>query len=175
MESADQFSFRVATIQQRCLPSLCAQLFLQYHWSPIGLCRRAMFSGKFFTSFVEFQRIVSVNFFRIPVSLQELFQASLCFLGSFCFARIRLDPLSGQVPHHHCISMIVSRFTTFTGNSVICCCQVTKLFSTKYGSATASSARGWWKFRPLADLAISVLREISFNTVFAQIRTSRRI
>ena len=41
----------------------------------------------------------------------------------FCFARIRLDPLSGQVLHHDCISMIVSRFTLFTKNFMVCCYQ----------------------------------------------------
>ena len=105
--------------------------------------------------------------------LQELLQAPLCFLRSFCFARIRLDPLGGQVLHHDCISMIVSRFTTFTENFVICCYQVTKIFCTRYGSAIASSAQGPCNFGPLTDLAISVFREMSCNTVFTQILTSR--
>ena len=64
------------------------------------------------------------NDFRLPIRLQELLQAPLCFLRSFCFARIRLDPLCGQVLHHDCISMMVSRFTTFTENFVICCNQI---------------------------------------------------
>ena len=64
----------------------------------------------------------------------------LCFLRSFCFARIWLDPLGGQV-HHDCISMIVSRFTTFTENIVICCNQITKIFCTRYDSANTSCAR----------------------------------
>ena len=38
--------------------------------------------------------------------------------------------------------MIVSGFTTFTENCVICCSQITKIFCTRYGSANASSARG---------------------------------
>ena len=80
-----------------------------------------MIPGKIFTGFAKFQGIVSVNDFRLPFGLHELLQAPLCFLRSFCSARIRLDPLGGQVLHHDCISMIVSRFTTFTENSVICC------------------------------------------------------
>ena len=106
------------------------------------------------------------------LGLQELLQAPLCLLRSFCFARIRLDPLGGQVLHHDCISMIVSRFTTFTENFVICCYQVTKIFCTRYGSAIASSARGPCNFGPLTDLAISVFREMSINTVLTQILTS---
>ena len=98
-----------------------------------------MIPRKIFTSLSEFQGIVSVNDFRLPIWLQELLQASLCFLRSFCFARIRLDPLGGQVLHHDCISMIVSRFTFSTENVVICCHQVTKIFITKYGSVNASS------------------------------------
>ena len=55
-----------------------------------------------------------------------------------------------------------------------CCYQITKIFCSKYGSADASSARGPCNFGPLADLAISVFREVSFYTVFTQIRTSRK-
>ena len=135
-------------------------------------CRRTMISGKIFTGFAEFQGIVSVNDFRLPIGLQELLQASLSFLWSFCFARIRLDPLGGQVLHLDCISIIVSRFTTFTENFVICCYQVTKIFSTRYGSANASSARCPCNFSPLTDLAISDFGEMSINTVLTQILTS---
>ena len=39
----------------------------------------------------------------------------------------------------------------------------------KYGFAFASSARGPCDFGPLADLAISVFREVSMNTLFPQI------
>ena len=71
-------------------------------------------------------------------------------------------------------SMIVSRFTTFTENFVIWCYPVTKKFSTRYGSAIASSARSPGTFGPLTDLAISVFREVSINTAFTQIHTSSR-
>ena len=54
-----------------------------------------MVPGEILTSFAKFQGIFSVNDFRLPIWLQELLQASLVFLRSFCFARIRLDPLSG--------------------------------------------------------------------------------
>ena len=120
------------------------------------------------------KELSGVNFFRLPIRLQELLQAPLCFLRSFCFARTRLDPLSSQVLHHDCIS-IVSRFTTFTENFVICRNQVTNIFCTRYSSAIASYARGPCDFGPMADLAISVFREVSINAVFTQIRTSRRL
>ena len=48
--------------------------------------------------------------------------------------------------------MIVSRFTTFTENFVICCKQITKIFCTRYDSANASSVR---------SLVILVLWQIS--------------
>ena len=44
-------------------------------------------------------------------------------------------------------------------------------FSTRYGSTIASSPRGPCNFSPLADLAISVFRRMSINTVFKQILT----
>ena len=134
-----------------------------------------MIPGKIFTRFAKFQGIVSVNDLRLPIRVQELLQGPLCLLRSFCFARIRLHPFwGGQVLNHDCISMIVSRFTTFTENFVICCNQITKIFCTRYDSANASSAQGPCNFGPLADLSISVFREMSFNTVLTQIRTSRR-
>ena len=49
-----------------------------------------------------------------------------------------------------------------------------QIFSTRYGFAKASSARGPCNFGPFTDLAISVFREMSTNTVFTQIYTSRR-
>ena len=152
----------IATIQQRCLLSLCALLSQQSHLFPICVVSTNNDSRKDLHSLCQIPRNC----------LQELLQAPLGFLRS-CFARIRLDPLGGQILHHDCISMIVSRFTTFTENFVICCNQITKNFCTRYGSANASSARAPCNFGPLADLAISVFREVSLNTVFTQIRTSR--
>ena len=98
--------------------------------------------------------------FRLPIRLQELLQAPFGFLRSFCFARIRLDPLGGQILHHDCITKIVSRFTTFKENFVIGCNQITNIFCTRYDSANTSSARGPCDFGPLADLPISVFREV---------------
>ena len=133
-----------------------------------------MIPGEIFTSFAEFQGIVSVNDFRIPIRLQELLQVPLCSPRSFCFARIRLDPLGGQVLHHDCISVIVSRFAIVTEDLVICCYQVTKFVSTRYGLVIASSAWGPCNFGPFTDLAISVCKEMSLNIVLTQIHTSRR-
>ena len=121
-----------------------------------------MIPGEIFTSFAEFQGIVSVNDFRLPIRLQELLQAPLCFLRSFYFARISLDPLSGEILHHDCISVIVSRFAIVTEDLVICCYQVTKICGSRYGFAIASSARGPCNLGPLTDLAISVFREVSY-------------
>ena len=44
-----------------------------------------MIPEKIITSFAEFQGIVSVNDFRLPIWLQELLQAPLCFLRLFLF------------------------------------------------------------------------------------------
>ena len=55
---------------------------------------------------------------------------------------------------------------------MICCYQITKIFSTRYGSTIASSARRTCNFSSLADLAVSFFREMSINTVFTKILTS---
>ena len=68
--------------------------------------------------------------------------------------------------------MFVSSFAVVTEDLVICCYQVTKICSTKYDSAKTSSARGPCDFGPLADLAISVFREVSFNTALPRYRFS---
>ena len=119
--------------------------------------------------------VVSVNDFWFAGRLQELLQAPLRFLRSFCLARIRLDPLGGQVLHHDCISMIVSRFAIVTEDLVICCYQVTNIFSTRYGSAIASSARGALVILVLWQISqFRSLRTMSLNTVLTQIHTSHR-
>ena len=87
-----------------------------------------------------------MNDFRLPIRLQELLQTPFSFLRSFCFAWIRLDPLSSQVLHHDCISVIVSRFTTFTWNFVIRFFQVTNIFCKKFDFTNMSSALGRCNF-----------------------------
>ena len=51
---------------------------------------------------------------------------------------------------------------------MVCCYQVTEVDSTRYGFAIAASARGPCNFGPLADLAISVFKEMRMNIVFTQ-------
>ena len=55
---------------------------------------------------------------------------------------------------------------------MVCCYQVTEIFSTRYGFAIASSAWGPENFGPFTDLAISVIREMSMNIVITQNLTS---
>ena len=63
-------------------------------------CWRTLIPGKVFTGFAKCWGMVNINDFSFPRRLQELLQALLCFLRSFCFARIRLDPLGGRILHH---------------------------------------------------------------------------
>ena len=55
---------------------------------------------------------------------------------------------------------------------MICCYQVTKIYSSRYGLAIASSAWGPCNFGPFTDLAISVFREMSMN-IYAYPNASR--
>ena len=132
------------------LCSLSSRICFRSVW-----CRRTMIPGTIFASFSKFQGILNVHDFRLRIRLQELLQALLCF------SRIRLDPLGGHVPHHECISMIVSRSTTFTENFVLCCNLVTKNFCSRYGSENASSA---WSLVMLVLWQISQFR--SFGNGF---------
>ena len=89
----------IAAIRQRCLPLLCALLPIS---NPICFwsvwCRRTMIPGKIFTSFAKFQRVVSVNDLSFLSGSQNFCKFLLCFLRSFCFARIRLDPFVWPSP-----------------------------------------------------------------------------
>ena len=131
-----------------------------------------MIPRQIFTGFAKFQLKVSVNDFWFPILLHELWQALLCFLRSFCSARIRLDLLGGHVLHHDCISMIVSRFTVVTENLVICCYQVTKIFTRGTAPPLHLLHGALVMLVPLTDLAISVFGEVSINTALTQILTS---
>ena len=62
---------------------------------------------------------------------------------------------------------IVSRFTTFNENFVICCYQVTKICS-RYGFTCAFSARSPCDLGSPAYLAFPVFREVTINTVFSR-------
>ena len=108
MESAHQFSFRLDCNNTAEVPSFTLRTALSAIPFVCDLCGVDVqwFQERSSQAFAKFQRIVSVNDFRLPFWLQELLQAPLCFLRSFWFARIRLDPLGGQVLHHDSISMI---------------------------------------------------------------------
>ena len=106
----------IATTRQRCLLSLCALLFQQSHLFPIFVVSTCNDSK-------ELSVLVTSGF----LSGSKNFCKLLCFLRSFRFTRIRLDPLSGQVLHHDCISVIVSRFTVVTEDLVICWYQEVRL------------------------------------------------
>ena len=86
------------------------------------------------------------------------FRRLLRLLRIVVSARILLYLLSGQILNHDCVSVIVSRFTSFTENFVIRRYQVTKHFCSWNRSLTAS-------FGSQAYVAISVFGEVSFNTV----------
>ena len=119
-------------------------------------CRRTMIPRKIFTGFAKFHGIFCVNDFTLPIRLQELLQAPFRLLGSFRFARIRLNPLCGKILHHDCVSMIVPRCTALLEDFVICRYQITNFFCSRYCFAISPSARSPCYLGSLADFAISV-------------------
>ena len=100
MESAHHFSSRPDCNNTAFFHSVHCSLSNPMCFRSVW-CRRTMIPGKIFTGLAKFQGIVCVNDFRLPIRLQELLQASLSFLRSFCFARIRLDPLGGLALRLH--------------------------------------------------------------------------
>ena len=138
-------------------------------------CWRTMIPGKVFTRFAKFTRIVTVNDLWFPRRLQELLQALLFFPKSFCFTQVRMHPWCCQFLYHDSASMIVPRFTFFTKNFVICCCQNNKIFCSKCGCPRAFSAKSSCYHGPHPDSAVSVLRKVSINTVFVRYHFSSRL
>ena len=120
----------------RSILSLSNVIFLWSLWR-----WRTMIAEKIFTDFVKLQVIVSENDIWFSRRLQKLPQALLRFLRIFGFTWIWLLPLSCQVLSHDSVSVIVSRFTIFTGNLVICCYQVVKMFCSRYNCVSTCSVR----------------------------------
>ena len=57
-----------------------------------------MIPGKIFTEFAKFQGFVGVNDWRLPIRLQELLEALLCFLRSFVLGMIVSTVMPSLVP-----------------------------------------------------------------------------
>ena len=55
---------------------------------------------------------------------------------------------------------------------MVCCYQITEVYSSRYGFAIASSAWGPCNLGPFTDLAISVFWKMSIHIVLTQILTS---
>ena len=173
MESAHHLSSRLDCNSIADVPSLILRTALS---NPISLrsvwCWRAMIPGEIFTRFAEFQGIVSVNDFWLLIGLQKLLQSFFEFPVKFLFCTDMLGSIEwpSSAPRLHIGDCFEIRNCHW--GPCDCCEQITKIFSTKYGSTFASSARGPSDFSHLTDLAISVFGEMSLNTVFTQILTS---
>ena len=94
------------------------------------------------------------------LSAWETFVNSFSFPEKIWFCTNVIATMSSQILYHDCVPLIVSRFTIFSKNFVICCYPVTKLFCSKYLITCAFSARSPYDFGPLTDFAISVFREV---------------
>ena len=96
VESAHQLSSRPDCNNTAEVPSFTLRTALSAIPLVSDLCGVDVqwFQERSSQNFSEFQGIVSVNDYWLPLGLQELLQAALGFLWSFVFARIRLDPLS---------------------------------------------------------------------------------
>ena len=159
----------IATILQMSLDTThCSLSNPMCFWSV--LCWRTMIPGKIFTGLAKFQWIVSVNDFWFPGRLQELLQALLCFLRSFCFTWVWLYPLCCPVLCHYSVSKIVSRFTSFIKNFVsdplLLNHQNVPLWARLYQHVFCK--KPFTFFGSQAYVAISVLRDVSEDTMLAR-------
>ena len=119
-----------------------------------------MIPREIFTSFAEFQRIVSANDFWIPIGFQKLLHG---------YAWIKWEARSCTTTANRWLFQDSQWSLKTLWSTVV---KVTKFFSSRYGFAIASPARCPGNFGPFTDLAISVFWEMSINTVLTQILTS---
>ena len=177
MKSANNFSSRPHCNSTAEVPSLILRTdFSAILWVS-DLCNfdEEWFPARSLTIFAKFFGMVSVNDFWFRRRPQELLRALLRFLRCLCFTSVWLYPLCCQVLYHYSVSMIVSRFTSFTENIVIRSCQITKNFRSRHDCTSAVSARSPCNLGSQADIAISVLREVSKNVVLTQYHFCSRL
>ena len=129
-----------------------------------------MIPGKIFARLAKFQGIVGVNDFWFPLGFQELLQASLGLLGSFCFSWAGLYPLCCQILYHHGISMIVPRFTFFTENFVICSNSISDFSALGMTALARLLQEAPCYFGHQAYCTIWVLRKVRKYTVLTRTR-----
>ena len=84
-------------------------------------CWRAVLPWQNLTCFPKFHRVVRISQLSIlataPRILISFFSISCAW---FCFARIRLNPLSGKILYHDSVPVIVSTFSSLIEDFVIC-------------------------------------------------------
>ena len=141
----------IATIQQRCLPLLCALLFQQSHLFPICVVSTYNDSMKDLHKLCQIPRNCQCKWpLGFLFGSKNFLQAPLGFLRSFVFAR-------DDWIHWVAKSCTTTAYRWFFRDSqpslrtlwsaVI---KSPEFFCTRYGSANASSARGPYDVGPLA-------------------------
>ena len=127
-------------------------------------CRRTIIPGKIFKGLTKFQGIVSVRDFRLRIRLQELFASSFVFPEKFLFCTDTTESIGWPSPgprlHIDDCFEIHNLHWELLWSAVI----KSPKFSAR---GTAQPMRllhgGPCDFCPLADLAISVFREVSIK------------
>ena len=118
----------IATILQKFLLWFCVPLFQQCHLSEND---EALIHND--------SRIILHRVCQIPGNwhcqwllafqpARRTFVSSFLFPEKFCFHTGMIVSIEMQILYHDCVSVIVSRFTSFTENFVIYCYQVIKVF-----------------------------------------------
>ena len=109
--------------------------------------------------------------FGSPRRLQELQQALLCFSEKFLFHMGRI----ASILYHKHVSMIVSRFTTFTENFVIRGNENTRNFRLWDRPYRCVFCKKICNFLPQTYIAIPVFREVNKQVVFTRYHFCSRL
>ena len=99
------------------------------------------------------------NWLQASYSAPRTFASSIVFPEKFCFARIRLDPLGGQVLRHGCLSMMVRDSHSLLRTWWSAVIKSQKCSRSGHDCTSTCSARSDCYLRLQADITISVVRE----------------
>ena len=113
------------------LPSLVGRLFRRCHLSRIDevlKCGDSMIKSHMLS---KFHRVVRTYKLSVLATVARILISFFPSYVKICFARIRLNSLSGKILYRDSVPVIVSRFTSLIEDVVISRCQVTKLFCTR--------------------------------------------
>ena len=164
----------IARVPQMFLPLFYALRSQQTHWCPICAVLTNNDSRKYLHKICQILGNKQCKWLLVSSSAPRTFVSSFCVSWEVLgFTWVWLYQLCCQVLYHCSVSMTVSRFISFAENFVNRKYEITNFCRSEHDCTSAFSARNPCNFGSQADIAISVLREVSENDVLTDTTFAR--